>query len=338
MVRMLHVLILRYSGSPIDATPHVDGHVAYLERHHSHGFFLLSGQTEPVEDGGVILARGDRARVERIAAEDPFVRHGIATYEIISVLPGRMHPKLTEWFVESVDPVVGSDETRRQWVPEQYRRLRASAPDLADSLEGRPLEPVLQRAGSAVLSRLNSGSTGLTALARRCAAGLRQRDWVGDDVLAEELERALGDKPGEGELAPTPVDLEMLVEALDTDPAEGAGSFDPLTGEVLLGVLSFGDFEDEDLDETVEERRIEIVPGSREVYLDMVDFAETVADPQLRGRLRRALDGRGAFRRFKDTIHDEGGDQLSAWTVIGEERALGRARQWLAEHGYRPQE
>ncbi|WP_460746843.1 hypothetical protein [Nocardiopsis oceani] len=238
-----------------------------------------------------------------------------------------------------MDPVIGSDETRPQWVPEEYRRLRSSGQGLADSLEDRPLEPVLQRAGAAVLSGLHSGSTGLTVLARRCAAGLRQRDWVGDDFLADELEWALGDRPGESELVPTPVDLEMLVEALDADPAEGAGSFDPLTGDVLLGVvLSFGDFEDEGLDEAAEERQIEIAPGSREAYLDMVDFAETVADPQLRERLRRALDGRGAFRRFKDTIHDAGGDQLSAWTVFGEERALGRARKWLAEHGYCPQE
>lgn len=56
----------------------------------------------------------------------------------------------------------------------------------------------------------------------------------------------------------------------------------------------------------------------------------------LRKRLQEALNGRGAFRRFKDAIHDVDGDTLSAWTIFSEERSLGRARQRLADHGYRP--
>lgn len=46
---------------------------------------------------------------------------------------------------------------------------------------------------------------------------------------------------------------------------------------------------------------VPIVP-SYEAYQDMVDFAETVANPRLRELLEEALNGRGAFRRFKDVL------------------------------------
>ncbi|GAA3155712.1 YciI family protein [Nonomuraea roseoviolacea] len=93
---MLHLLVLRYLGTEDDAAPHVAAHVTYLERHHREGIFLLSGQTVPSDDGGVILARGERAAVERVAAGDPFVRAGVAAYTIITVDPGRVHPALAE--------------------------------------------------------------------------------------------------------------------------------------------------------------------------------------------------------------------------------------------------
>ncbi|MEU1899155.1 hypothetical protein ABZ512_12300 [Nocardiopsis dassonvillei] len=47
---------------------------------------LFPGETEPVEDGGVILAREER--VEAAVAEDPLVRGGAAAYEIVSADPG----------------------------------------------------------------------------------------------------------------------------------------------------------------------------------------------------------------------------------------------------------
>lgn len=49
-----------------------------------------------------------------------------------------------------------------------------------------------------------------------------------------------------------------------------------------------------------------VSPGSRSAYRDMADSTGTVPDTWLRARLLRALQGRGAFRRFKDAIHDAG--------------------------------
>ncbi|MDT0303191.1 YciI family protein [Streptomonospora wellingtoniae] len=91
---MLHVLRLAYTGSAEEAEPHVREHVDYLERHHASGAFLVSGQTAPPSDGGVIIARGDRAAVEEITGQDPFVRAGVGAYSVTTLDPGRVHPAL----------------------------------------------------------------------------------------------------------------------------------------------------------------------------------------------------------------------------------------------------
>ncbi|MBA9002174.1 YciI family protein [Thermomonospora cellulosilytica] len=92
---MLHLLCLRYTGPEQEAEPFVAAHVEFLERHHRAGTFLVSGQTVPAAEGGVIVACGiDRAAAERIAAEDPFVVAGVAAYTITTIDPGRVHPAL----------------------------------------------------------------------------------------------------------------------------------------------------------------------------------------------------------------------------------------------------
>ncbi|WP_433479015.1 YciI family protein [Spirillospora sp. CA-142024] len=92
---MLHLLRLEYTGSEQAAEPHVAGHVAFLERHHAAGTFVLSGQTIPSSEGGLIIAVGvDRQGAEEIAAEDPFVKAAVARYRITTIAPGRTHPSL----------------------------------------------------------------------------------------------------------------------------------------------------------------------------------------------------------------------------------------------------
>ncbi len=44
----------------------------------------------------------------------------------------------------------------------------------------------------------------------------------------------------------------------------------------------------------------------------MADFAETIADKRAGRRLARAIQGKGAFRRFTDELHDEYPDLLPA--------------------------
>jgi hypothetical protein len=62
----------------------------------------------------------------------------------------------------------------------------------------------------------------------------------------------------------------------------------------------------------------------------MADFAETIADERAGRRLARAIQGKGAFRRFKDELHDEHPGLLPAWYAFRDVRARRRAVQWLA--------
>nr|WP_207921438.1 hypothetical protein [Micromonospora sp. KC721] len=55
----------------------------------------MSGQAVPSVEGGAIVACAvDRAAVERILAEDPFVVAGVAKYTVTTIEPGRVHPAL----------------------------------------------------------------------------------------------------------------------------------------------------------------------------------------------------------------------------------------------------
>lgn len=90
-------LQLRHTGTEQDAGPHVSGHVAYPERHHAAGTFLVSGQTVSTSDGGATVAHGiDRDPIEQITAQDSFVTHGVAEYTITTITPGRVHPALAD--------------------------------------------------------------------------------------------------------------------------------------------------------------------------------------------------------------------------------------------------
>jgi uncharacterized protein YciI len=64
--------------------PHVKAHMAWIGKGYEAGMFLASGRKVP-RTGGVILARGERAEVERVAMTDPFVTEGVASVEVTEV-------------------------------------------------------------------------------------------------------------------------------------------------------------------------------------------------------------------------------------------------------------
>jgi elongation factor P hydroxylase len=71
---------------------------------------------------------------------------------------------------------------------------------------------------------------------------------------------------------------------------------------------------------------------SREGYRDMEDFIATVGNPQLRSQLACAIQGRGAFRRFKDTLLTHPAER-ERWFAFSQARVRERVLAWLAEEG-----
>ncbi len=67
----------------------------------------------------------------------------------------------------------------------------------------------------------------------------------------------------------------------------------------------------------------------------MVLFVTTVSEADPAAALGQALHGKGAFRRFRNQLGHYP-DLEQQWYVVSDERRRGRARAWLAEHGYRP--
>jgi uncharacterized protein YciI len=335
---MMHLLILRYTVPIERAEPHVPDHLEYLERHHGDGTFVLSGQTPPPQAGEAILATGlDRTGIEDLTATDPFVKAGVGAYEILTISPDRVHPDLADLLGLPAVADTG-------WDVESFRALR-SGQGTVFLLASRPLAPVLQHAGRALLVELAAASPGVEPSARRCAQELEERSWEGDEQLALELLHALGEPVSAGEhgipawpLETARVDLADLAEHLDGDPSQGQGVVDLQTGIVWPPGIT--DYDpppelDQDSADYDEDRWLPYFPESGEGYRDMLAFTDHVNHEQLRQRLLGALDGRGAFRRFRDVLHSAPDDVLTRWHIFSDERALGRARSWLAHHGYR---
>jgi Uncharacterised protein family (UPF0158) len=64
----------------------------------------------------------------------------------------------------------------------------------------------------------------------------------------------------------------------------------------------------------------------------MADFADGITDERAGRRLARAIQGKGAFRWFKDELHEEYPGLLPVWYAFRDTRARRRAVQWLADN------
>jgi uncharacterized protein YciI len=79
----LFVILLQYLVNLDEIDAMMEQHVAFLEKYFTSGHFLVSGRQVP-RTGGVILARAkDRAAVERITKQDPFVKGKLASVDIV---------------------------------------------------------------------------------------------------------------------------------------------------------------------------------------------------------------------------------------------------------------
>lgn len=124
------------------------------------------------------------------------------------------------------------------------------------------------------------------------------------------------------------VDLGELCSALEDNSPEDEWWLDPATGELELRSAYLDGAEG---NEDLLERLVLVDPiGSHEAYADMEDFATRVRDPRARDLLLRAIAGRGAFRRFKDTLLDFP-ELREAWFGFHDARMKRRAIAWLRD-------
>jgi hypothetical protein len=132
------------------------------------------------------------------------------------------------------------------------------------------------------------------------------------------------------------IDLDMLETAMEDSDLANSYFLNLVTGEVVF----FSDYlglseEDERLEEEIDGSNdyvaIERIP-SYEAYQWMVDFVDELvapADEDAAEKLSIALDGKGAFRRFKDTLHRVDEQWLQAWYQWRDTRLRAAVEEWL---------
>ena len=129
-----------------------------------------------------------------------------------------------------------------------------------------------------------------------------------------------------------PVAWEALEDAFENNAPEVHSYLHFDTGEVIRIVDGVADPAMHS--RIMNDRRyIRIDPvSSREQYRWMERFIATVDEPELRRRLANAIDGKGAFRRFKDALMNHPVDR-ERWFAFRSERLRACMESWLNAHG-----
>ncbi len=169
--------------------------------------------------------------------------------------------------------------------------------------------------------------------AKRAAPFCRELAGNRDAVHTVLPGRRLGFYP-EGMLDLSGIDVEEIATALaDQTDYEHRWLIDPRTGQVAFWTSDTG-IDGENPVEIDELDLILIDPLPSYVWFqDMADFADGISDSAAGRRLTQSLQGRGAFRRFKNQVYEHHPELISAWHALRDVRAQRRAVEWLLDQG-----
>jgi hypothetical protein len=138
-----------------------------------------------------------------------------------------------------------------------------------------------------------------------------------------------------GPVRDVPVDWEALEDAFENNAPEVHSYLHLGTGEVLRVVDVIADPEMHSrISSDATYLRIDPV-SSREQYRWMERFIPMVDEGELRDRLGHAIDGKGAFRRFKDVLMSHGPER-ERWFAFRSERLRVFMEAWLSAHALNP--
>ena len=132
------------------------------------------------------------------------------------------------------------------------------------------------------------------------------------------------------------IDLDMLETAMEDSDLANRYFLNLVTGEVVFFSDDLG-LSDED------ERLLEEIDGSNDyvaieripshvAYQWMVDFVDEMvapADEHAAEKLSMALNGKGAFHRFKDTLHCVDDQWLQAWYQWRNKQLKAALDEWI---------
>lgn len=244
--------------------------------------------------------------------------------------PGRRHPMLSPgWPRDDAEPEVDLRAVRSAIAT-------ADADGFLAAVAGRHVDDVLQQVSAGIPLALEKRRERAEPLALSLVSRLTRRAAEGDQVLADDLLARLRDEPLAGR--EVPVDLDELSARLECDPSISAGAYvDLQTGEVFAesdtDPMMVGEDAAIDVDSEPDRWLWLEHDDSRAGWHDMAEFAARQQDAALRERMEQAIEGKGAFGRFRRLVHQEGlGDR---WHAFATDRQRGRVRELLAAHDIR---
>ena len=130
------------------------------------------------------------------------------------------------------------------------------------------------------------------------------------------------------------IDLVELCEAMENSSYENEYYLDLATGEILFLSEYMEDEETDKLRDRIDKEpdRYERIPQieSNEGYEDMRDFIATVKNEHLTELLEVAINGKGAFRRFKDLLLNYP-EERERWFKFKDDRMQEIALEWLED-------
>src|SRR4051794_21492102 len=130
------------------------------------------------------------------------------------------------------------------------------------------------------------------------------------------------------------IDIDEIATALaDQTDYEHRWLIDPRTGQVAFWTSDTGI----DGKHAVEIDELDLVPidplPSHVWFKDMTDFANGISDIDVARHLTHSLQGRRAFRRFKNQLYEHHPELISTWHALRDVRAQRRAVEWLLDQG-----
>ena len=133
-------------------------------------------------------------------------------------------------------------------------------------------------------------------------------------------------------LKQVPIAWEALEDAFENNAPEVHSYLQLSTGEVIRIVDGVADPQMHSrIISDANYLRVDPV-SSREQYRWMERFIETAEDPNFQDRLLSAIDGKGAFRRFKDVLMHYPAER-ERWFSFRSERLRACMEAWLEAHG-----
>lgn len=132
-----------------------------------------------------------------------------------------------------------------------------------------------------------------------------------------------------------PIDWEALEDAFENNAPEVHSYLHLVTGDVLRVVDGVADPQMH-ARIAADPNYLRIDPvSSREQYRWMERYIPMVEDPDLQGKLGQAIDGKGAFRRFKDVLMAYAPER-ERWFAFRSERLRIFMEAWLSAHALNP--